>query len=360
MNCKVAQDLLALYADDVCSEETKKELEEHLKECEKCSKALDEYKNKIDVKTPKNHDIDKIEPLKKAKKKRKKYIIIITVVLILLAVAILEIVWQEKHCEYVTPTSISFYFKTKKQNEMLLNGDIDGFLKNVDFQQTIFTNEGKEISTKKDVEKMLQEYYDNFIKNKHVEVKNIDIGLPPQTIIGLAGGDVEMTSDTNEYMTILYTWIDKKKCDVYFCAEDSDGVSYETLANQKINMILHNNYFKNLKDRLTEFNKGLTHVYYNNDSKSKENVALGKRIDSVNKTSDVLSYKVSKSKYDQKEKVFKGTLTLVVKDKKTNKVAVLQQTVIETSLNYKPLDDAKVVADDGITPELRDQLLKLF
>lgn len=37
MKCNIAQDLMPLYAEGLCSEETAKELEEHFAECEKCA-----------------------------------------------------------------------------------------------------------------------------------------------------------------------------------------------------------------------------------------------------------------------------------------------------------------------------------
>ena len=41
LNCKVIEDLLPLYLDNVCSDETKIIVEEHLKECEECKKLID-------------------------------------------------------------------------------------------------------------------------------------------------------------------------------------------------------------------------------------------------------------------------------------------------------------------------------
>lgn len=42
MNCQVIQDLLILYSDGCCSDESKQLVEEHLKTCPECQKALDE------------------------------------------------------------------------------------------------------------------------------------------------------------------------------------------------------------------------------------------------------------------------------------------------------------------------------
>lgn len=44
MKCEVVQDLLALYADDCCSEESKRVVEEHLRSCPECRKVLEEMK----------------------------------------------------------------------------------------------------------------------------------------------------------------------------------------------------------------------------------------------------------------------------------------------------------------------------
>ena len=39
-NCNLIEDLLPLYIEGLVSEETKKEIEEHLKNCDKCSEIL--------------------------------------------------------------------------------------------------------------------------------------------------------------------------------------------------------------------------------------------------------------------------------------------------------------------------------
>lgn len=40
LNCKIVEDLLPLYVDNVCSEQSKQAVEEHLKECENCRKLI--------------------------------------------------------------------------------------------------------------------------------------------------------------------------------------------------------------------------------------------------------------------------------------------------------------------------------
>jgi len=47
--CEVILDLLPLYHDGVCSEKSREMVDEHLKECEACRKALDEIRKEISV-----------------------------------------------------------------------------------------------------------------------------------------------------------------------------------------------------------------------------------------------------------------------------------------------------------------------
>ena len=66
INCKVIEDLLPLYTDDVCSDESKKLVEEHLETCNACSAKLSLQKATIIV------DEEMIEQNLKAKDPFKK------------------------------------------------------------------------------------------------------------------------------------------------------------------------------------------------------------------------------------------------------------------------------------------------
>lgn len=63
--CYIISDLLPLYQDDILSEQTKKDIDKHLIECEECKKKMDAMKMQIDVKTT-NVEL-KTSPLKKVK-----------------------------------------------------------------------------------------------------------------------------------------------------------------------------------------------------------------------------------------------------------------------------------------------------
>ncbi len=81
-DCGIVKDLLPLYADDVCSIESKKLVVEHLSECEDCQRELESYE--LDIKA--KNAIEK-EAVKRFKKKTEKRVVL-KVICVILAVAI--------------------------------------------------------------------------------------------------------------------------------------------------------------------------------------------------------------------------------------------------------------------------------
>ena len=80
-NCDIIRDLLPLYADSVCSEESKKAVNDHLAECSACREMLNKMNQKVAVAAEK--DISAIKKIKKRIRLGK--VAAITVAVILLA-----------------------------------------------------------------------------------------------------------------------------------------------------------------------------------------------------------------------------------------------------------------------------------
>ncbi|WP_051569394.1 zf-HC2 domain-containing protein [Alkaliphilus transvaalensis] len=69
-SCEVVKDLLPLYYDDVCSNESRRIVEEHLLECDTCKRYLDSMKDDfIQDDTVKSTELEKSDALKRIKKK---------------------------------------------------------------------------------------------------------------------------------------------------------------------------------------------------------------------------------------------------------------------------------------------------
>lgn len=85
MDCDIIKDLLPLYIDGVCSESTKKNVEEHLGQCSKCREI---YEMMTEENETMDYQIDNMleaQPFKKIKEKQKrKYGIIVTLFALIL------------------------------------------------------------------------------------------------------------------------------------------------------------------------------------------------------------------------------------------------------------------------------------
>lgn len=67
--CDVILDLLPLYVDGVCSEESSKFIEEHISECESCKKLLENMKVDFNISSKNNEFKEEANVIKKVKKK---------------------------------------------------------------------------------------------------------------------------------------------------------------------------------------------------------------------------------------------------------------------------------------------------
>lgn len=136
LKCKIVEDLLPLYVDNVCSEESKQAVEEHLKECEKCRKLIN---STLAVSVP------YIEPERSAsdkavkssfKKIRLHWCISILLVLLIIPVSVLG--WNQYHNTGIHFTNMYEYHTGRMFMNQLQNGnyekayeyiDIDGLKK---------------------------------------------------------------------------------------------------------------------------------------------------------------------------------------------------------------------------------------
>ena len=70
--CKIVEDLLPLYHDGVCSEESRQMVDEHLAQCEDCRKMLGQIDGELVSPIVKDADIKPLKSINKAVKKGKK------------------------------------------------------------------------------------------------------------------------------------------------------------------------------------------------------------------------------------------------------------------------------------------------
>ena len=104
LSCKVIEDILPMYYDGVCSDESATLVEEHLKECLRCSHVLVDLHAGINIPEKTVDDLKPLEGIqKKWKKSKRTYImrgICITLAVLLLISAVLTGVWYFTYAKY--------------------------------------------------------------------------------------------------------------------------------------------------------------------------------------------------------------------------------------------------------------------
>lgn len=131
LNCKVIGDLLPLYADEVCSQESRAMVDGHLEECEACRIALEKMTaNMNPAEAGQGREQEQADPIKALKRIKKilcrKYIIIIlcaALVCILWAGASLALQCVETPIDYEQiKVSVIQDKKDPKQYNLVFNG----------------------------------------------------------------------------------------------------------------------------------------------------------------------------------------------------------------------------------------------
>ncbi|MCQ4636142.1 zf-HC2 domain-containing protein [Anaerovorax odorimutans] len=82
LECKIVKDLLPLYIDGVCSEESRRMIEEHLAQCADCEKTLRQMQTQVEK--PQQQDEGKGALQKIKRKLRKRYLIVIAAAVVLI------------------------------------------------------------------------------------------------------------------------------------------------------------------------------------------------------------------------------------------------------------------------------------
>lgn len=103
ISCEMIQDLLPLYCDSVCSEESKKAIHAHVQTCEKCAEELRVLNLPIDI-PEKNDEMEAAKAASKAWKKNKRRAFGIGLVLAAMLVAIAAAVFLGSH--YIRSSSM--------------------------------------------------------------------------------------------------------------------------------------------------------------------------------------------------------------------------------------------------------------
>ena len=105
--CKIIEDLLPLYHDGVCSEESREMVDEHLAQCEDCRKLLEQIDGELLSPTAKDSDVDHLKSLAKKIILRQRKALMkgfaITLAFVLAIFLYNTILWYAQEYSYYTP-----------------------------------------------------------------------------------------------------------------------------------------------------------------------------------------------------------------------------------------------------------------
>ena len=194
MKCDIAKDLLLLYTDNLCSPETVTELEEHLSNCEACSKLLVRYKSDL---TEKSIPLDNrtyqpsptnLNPFKKVHQKmlhQKVLALILGLVLIGLISVIGVLSYGQFTNKCISFSMLADVLKLNSITNSFAHGDTEPLIENMSFymEEYYFINGLTEFesfdSYKAYLKTELDTIYQTYYKELALTPKLIDISISP-------------------------------------------------------------------------------------------------------------------------------------------------------------------------------------
>lgn len=159
LSCNLIKDLLIIYEDDACSDDSKKVVEEHLRDCPACSKYYQTLKGtnaliSEEIKEALNQE-DKV--IKKGLKKiRRRWIASLVAVFMLLPLLGLAIMgYHEKHDEGIAFSNLDDIYRCMRYLKFIENKNFEKAAELVDFYQA-------------DTSSMSKEEYQRYMKERFI------------------------------------------------------------------------------------------------------------------------------------------------------------------------------------------------
>lgn len=202
MKCEIVKDLLVLYAEELCSEETKSEVLEHLENCPMCAKQLENYKQNLETDIKEETSVESetiLQPMKKVKRKLfmgKTKIIILSTVLVVILGILGWLFYGQLTNKWMSFTAISDMIKIKYACEQLVDGNTEPFMDvlahRVDDRYVI--NGSKQFEDVEDymkcMEEEISEAAEYYFSGKNIKVKITDVYQYPYEEMEAADEDI--------------------------------------------------------------------------------------------------------------------------------------------------------------------------
>ncbi len=185
MKCNIVRDLFPLYLDGLCSEETRKQLDEHMESCENCRQLKQSMEQESVLPGDSQDWKQSILPLKKVKKKmrRKNLMISVCAFFLLLFVGVTAVLAYGQ----ITKTGISFELiydavRFKHIGEQFASGNIeplyeqlsDGFVMRDEEAAVIHMAYADKATYDAEMKKAIMDKYHQYFEGKNLTYKGIE------------------------------------------------------------------------------------------------------------------------------------------------------------------------------------------
>jgi|GEM_PF-1362487 len=194
MKCEIAKDLLTLYAEQLCSEETAKELEQHMEECAACREQLAHYQRTLEQdKNAKNEETaaeneNKLRPMKKIRRKMRRRVLLSVVLgcilfVVLGGVGILSYGEMTNKC--ISFSGIADIARLKKVTKDLTKGETEALVDILAYRVEDFYAIKKQAgfddmeAFKEALGKNMDKAYAYYFEGRDIRVKFSDMELYP-------------------------------------------------------------------------------------------------------------------------------------------------------------------------------------
>lgn len=219
--CSIVEDLLPLYAEGMCSDETGSFVEEHIKECMTCKEKLEYYKENLEqMIRPETEDgkktVEEIRPMKKINKKIRKnrYINILLSVLLLAFIGVNAFLSYGQFFPESGAPSYELLFERAHIRSIckeMFNGNPEILAECMDYsmyENTFLMAVGDPSSYFQTLQQMLKETFEENIDGKKVEIKGIESNYINESMWDEKGHyyvctDVEIEVDGKELQLIF-------------------------------------------------------------------------------------------------------------------------------------------------------------
>lgn len=190
--CKIVEDLIPGYCDNILNDESKNFVEEHIRDCKKCSSKIEEYKK---IETEENINTEQINYFKKINRKNNIKVVLGVVIIILIAMLgnylyNFTIMYNYKKNYEQISNADNYYFERRENTnygvsiiKVWKKGDKlkteEGIYENTDDNYHLYKTKYETIGSNESVEIDENEKKVTYVTNKRITLNNPLDGVYP-------------------------------------------------------------------------------------------------------------------------------------------------------------------------------------